>query len=213
MQMLAARHRLPDPDSGTANKHRLGAHSATALRMSERYTSIFSPEPEWQRNSQDPSKAAVDGIVPYGCDHHGLSLRRLGSVIEGKYAKTEIPLKEEELGTNSQIFHIPSGSTKPSSTMTDVPIPQNGILGYTAGTRATGSDGAPSMNPNAPWSNDGGASERGRHEASQKDDEDIYLDDGGDECDDDIGRPQTAAERIAARRKMKRFRCVMPPML
>lgn len=219
--MLATRHY----DSNHApwpleNPNDVSSRRPLSPRMSDHYTSSFSTQPEWHGDYTYSQQTEEVGFAhPFDRNSHGLpQLRDLPSATNDKDPHSLERVKEEERSPDSpHVSRDPVHSTSRHMSTSLGPQPQHYRepldssetlrdtvhAGQGSGVNVSGDEA------DLQFQNRGSSlpttDERFpalKEEDEDAIDEDEVLDGEGDQPQ----HPQTAAERTAARRKMKRFR-------
>lgn len=221
--MLATRHydtnHAPWP---IENPNDVASRRPLSPRMSDHYASSFSTQPEWHGDYTYSQQSEEVGFAhPFDRNNHGLpQLRDLPSGSSGKDSNSLERMKEEESAHHgSHTSRDPGQSTSRdmSAGLGHQPHHYRESVDSSESLRESihpGQGGAVHMSGDSSeadlqFQNRGGslptADERFptlKEEDEDAIDEDDVLDGEGDQPQ----QPQTAAERTAARRKMKRFR-------
>ena len=212
--MLAARYREPGQNHWPINEHESGVEKLSALRMSKPYSSSLSTHSEWPVPSRHTHHHGTGDEVPsYDRSQNGPAIQPPRFVIGKRASDMDIQVKQEwQPEHNQSIRDVPDAVQHQSS------VPSNRTppgLELEPSLGASGVQLSESRDDAAgeQWLDQDSLHGHLDNDVPQRDgdeEDECMEEDDGEEGDGDNPRPQTAAERSAARRKMKRFRYCQP---
>lgn len=215
--MLATRHSGTEHDHWPLDKHSSSSQKLPVKRMSESYSAPLSTQSEWQSHfAYSHQDVAVNLPSSFARDHDPSNPRYSKSTMDDKCSQPGIVHVKEERAPSQSSTAVHKSRASPTAQNSrksedrnlprigdrSIPIPRSTVNYSPAPVSAVARSG----DSREGWSDIGTRSVQEEHGTILKDEDDEVMEDDEDGDDDQATHPMTAAERSAARRKMKRFR-------